>query len=214
MKRFAILLLAALVLLLVIVVCENTDLSSSDPGLSTTESTTASTGATCNHVFSEASFITPRTCDICKATEGEPLCMQCETWEDVVALVGFDEYSYELSVTDNNNSILLTLAFDDSDHFTNEDSLNNFMLSSYLVLIEVTWFTQNRLNVETPDRFQIDTFVSLDFPGGSITCLPVDTYSPMGFATALYVNEDSPQKFMIERLYNRFFELVALPKAS
>ena len=211
MKRFAILLSVALILLVVIVVYENTDLVNDEPTLSTTASTEA---ACVEHKFSEATFISPRKCEICEATEGEPLSMRCETWEEVIALAGFDEYSYELSVTDCDNCILLTLAFDDSDHFTNEDSVSNFMLRSYLVLMEVTWFTQNRLSVETPDRFQIDTLISLDFPGGSITCLPVDTYSPIGFTTSLHVDEDSPQKFMIERLYNRFFESVALPEAS
>ena len=209
MKRFAILLSVAFILLVVIVVYENADLSNDEPTVSATE---IPTGTACEHVFSEASFIRPRTCEICKAAEGEPLCMQCETWEEVVALAGFDEYSYDLQVMDSDNHVILYLTFDDLSLFTTEDMANDFMLRSYLSFISISWFSQNRLVVTTPETFQVDTSIRLNFPDGSITCMPIDNSSRMGFTTMLSCKEDSPNKAVLESAYNRFFSTVKIEK--
>ena len=212
MKRYAILLLVALVLLVAIVVYKITDQSGGDSGVSTTKSVTVSPGVACRHVFSEASFISPRTCDICKATIGEPLCMQCETWEEVVASAGFDEYSYELQVMESEDQVILYLTFEDTNLFTNEETVNNFMLRSYLSIISISWFSQNRLTVNTPDVFQVDTSIRLNFPDGSITCMPLDNSSRMGFTTMLSCEEDSQNKSILESAYDRFFSTVKIEK--
>ena len=211
MKRFAILLSVALILLVVIVVYENTDISNTEPAPSTTASTTVSTEAACvEHEFSEATFISPRKCEICEVTEGEPLCMQCETWEEVVALAGFDGYSYDLQVMDSDDHVILYLTIDDATLFATEETTNNFMLSSYLAFISISWFSQNRLGVTTPDVFQVDTSIRLNLPDGSITCMPVDNSSRMGFTTMLSCDEESPNKSILERAYDRFFNLVTI----
>lgn len=212
MKRLAILISVALILLVVIVVYENTDISNTEPAPSTTASTTVSTEAACvEHKFSEATFTSPRKCEICEVTEGEPLCAQCETWEEVVALVGFDEYLYELQVmdSDSDNHVILYLTFDD-DLFTTEDAAYGFMLRSFYACVGISWFSQNRLGVTTPNVFQVDTSIRLNFPDGSITCMPVDNSSRMGFTTMLSCDEESPNKHIIESAYNRFFNLVTI----
>lgn len=212
MKRFAILLSVALILLVVIVVYDNADLSNDEPALSATEATTMPTGTACEHVFSEASFIRPRTCEICKATEGEPLCMQCETWEEVIACAGFEEYSYDLQVMDSEDLVILSLTLDDNSLFATEETANRFMLRSYLSFIEISWFSQNRLGVTTPETFQVDISIRLSFPDGSITCVPVDNSSRMGFTTMLSCKEGSQNKAILERAYNRFFSTVKIEK--
>ena len=138
--------------------------------------------------------------------------MQCETWEEVVASAGFDEYSYELQVMESEDQVILYLTFEDTNLFTNEETVNNFMLRSYLSIISISWFSQNRLTVNTPDVFQVDTSIRLNFPDGSITCMPLDNSSRMGFTTMLSCEEDSQNKSILESAYDRFFSTVKIEK--
>lgn len=153
-------------------------------------------------------------CKICEAMEGKTFGTQCETWEDVVARAGFDKYSYELNVTEYDNIVSLELTLDDVEQFTDDSWVCDFMCDSYLAFVGISWFTQNKSSVVTPEKFQKHFVMQLDFPGGTISCQP-DEYlreSPIGIATRLYVDEESPNKFMVERLYNLFFKSVILPE--
>ena len=138
-------------------------------------------------------------CDICEAMEGKSFGTQCETWEDVVALAGFDKYSYEVNVT---------LTFDYAEQFTDDMWVSNFMCDSYLAFVGISWFTWNQSSVETPDKFQKAVGIILDFPGGLMVCNTQISYSPTGISTSLFVDEESSNKFRIERIYNLFFKSV------
>ena len=164
----------------------------------------------CVEHSSEAVFSQWGECDICEAMEGKSFGTQCETWEDVVALAGYDKYLYKLSVSEFENYVLLVLTFDETEQFADNDWVSCFMNDSYLAFVGISWFTQNKSSVVAPAKFQTDTLIRLDFPGGSIVCQTDDyfIYSPIGIKTGLFVDEESPNKFMIERLYNLFFESV------
>lgn len=204
MKRFTIVPLL-FTMVFTMIGCANT--SESEPVLTSSTATTESKGCV-EHDFSEASFISPRKCNICEVTEGEPLCVQCETWEDVVALAGFDEYEYDLQVMDSEDHVILYMTIDDDSLFATEDNANNFMLSSSLAFTCISWFSQNRLGVTTPEIFQVDTSIRLNFPDGSITCMPIGDRYGYGYSTMLSCEEDSPNKYMMQKAYNQFFESV------
>ena len=186
------------------------DLGSENQDVSQTESDV------CEEHSSELVFSPWGECNICEAIEGKSFGTQCETWEDVVALAGFSEYSYEFSVSEYENVVIITLTFDENGQFTDNDWVSWFMHDSYLAFVGISWFTQNKSSVATPDKFQKYVLVNLEFPGGEISYQPDDyfTFSPIGILTRLYVDEESPNKFMIERLYNLFFKTVILPEAG
>lgn len=214
MKSFAILISVALMLFAVITSYENADISSDEHTSSATTSTTAPTEpAGCvDHVFSEATFMTPRKCKNCEATEGKPLCAQCDTWEEIVACAGFEEYSYELQVmdSDEDNHVILYITITDDGLFDTEDSTCSFMLQSFFAMYGISRFSQNKLDVTTPKRFQVDTSIRLNFSDGSLTCMPVNGRYKLGFSTMLSCNEDSPNKYMIENAYNNLFSTVKI----
>lgn len=215
MKKLAIVVSLAVILFVVIIVLENTDMSINNPNTNTTEPTSTPTGATCvEHDFSKATFISPRKCKICDVTDGEPLCMQCETWEDVVALAGFEEYDYDLQVMDSTGSVILYITINDANLFATEDTANNFMLSSYSAFQCISWFSQNRLDVTTPKMFQVDTSIRLNFADGSLTCMPIDNRYRTGYSTMLSCEKDSSNKYTLEQAYYRFFKLVAIENAT
>ena len=197
-----------------IIGCNDTSKSESEqeftrPHTSTSEPTTES-NVCVNHDFSEATFISPRKCKICEETEGEPLCLQCETWEEVVALTGFDEYAYDLQVMGTEDHIILYITINDDGLFATEVSTNNFMLSSFTAFQCISWFSQNRLDVTTPEMFQVDTTIRLVFTGGSLTCMPIENRYRTGYSTMLNCDADSPNKSMIESAYNMFFSLTSI----
>lgn len=155
-------------------------------------------------------------CKICEAIAGKSFDFQCQTWEDVVTCAGFDEYSYKLNVTEHDNIVSITLTFDDTGYFSDNNWVGNFMSDSYLAFVRISWFTQNKSSVATPDRFQKYFVIKMDFPGGTIICLPDEYFreSPIGITTRLHVDEESPNKFMVERWYNIFFKSVILPETK
>lgn len=162
----------------------------------------------CEEHSSEAAYSQWGACAICEAMQGKCFGTQCETWEDVVARTGFGKYSYELSVTDYDNGVSLDLTFEDSEQFSDNDWVCDFMCDSYLAFVGISCFAQNQSSVEVPGKFQKFAVIKLDFPGGSIVCTTGASYSPVGISTSLYVDEESPNKFMIERVYNLFFKSV------
>lgn len=199
MKRVAIVFLAFAFLLTMVgcnVGSENQDTSEAESDV-------------CVEHSSETVFSPWGECNICEAMDGKSFGTQCETWEDVVALAGFDEYSYELSVTDYDTGVSLDLTFEDSEQFSDNDWVCDFMCDSYLAFVGINCFAQNQSSVEVPDKFQKFAVIKLDFPGGSIVCTTGASYSPVGISTSLYVDEESPNKFMIERIYNLFFKSVS-----
>ena len=208
MKKFAILLSVALILLVVIVVYDNADLSNDEPTLSATEAATIPTGRECVEHSSEAVVSQWAACAICEAKEGKSFGAHCETWEDVVSLAGFDKYSYELAVTEYDNWVSLDLTFDYAEQFTDDKWVCDFMCDSYLAFVGISWFTWNQSSVETPDKFQKFAVIMLEFPGGSVVCTTQASYSPIGISTRLFVDEESLNKFRIERIYNLFFKSV------
>lgn len=200
MKRFAVVFLAITVLFTMFgcgVESENQDMSEVEKEM-------------CEEHSSEVVFSKWRACTICEAMEGKSFGTQCETWEDVVACAGFDQYSYEISVTEYDNGVSLDLTFEDSEQFADNDWVCDFMCDSYLAFVGISWFTQNKSSVVAPDKFQKYFVIGLNFPGGTIVCQPDDynRVSSIGILTRLFVDEDSPNKFMVERLFNLFFKSV------
>ena len=212
MKKIAITLsvIIAFILLVVIIVCIEPEQATNGSPKATTPSTTEAVATCAEHDFIDATFISPRKCKICEATEGEPLCVQCETWEDVVALAGFDEYSYDLQVIDSSDNVILFITINDFDLPETEEGINNFMLNSFLSFLRISWFSQNRLTGNTPELFQVDTSIRLNFPGGNITCMPIGTRNGFGFSTMLSCEDDSPNKQVIENAYDKFFQSVSM----
>lgn len=149
-------------------------------------------------------------CEVCEAMAGYAFGTQCETWDDIVAIAGFNEYSYELSVSDRENIVVMTLTFSDVEKFSDEDFVRRFMRDSYLAFVGISWFAQNKSSIVTPDKFQKHFVIRLYFPGGTIVCQPDDynRVSSIGILTSLVVDEDSPNKFRVERLFNFFFNSV------
>ena len=205
MKRFIIVLLATAFTL---VGCASTSGSKLVPTATTENTPTVESNLCVNHNFSEATFISPRTCEICEMTEGEPLSAQCKTWEEVVTLAGFEGYAYDLQVFDSEEHVILILTFDDASLFATEEVANNFMLECFLAFMSISWFSRDRLLVTTPEVFQVDTSIRLNFPDGAITCMPIGSPYGMGYSTMLSCEEDSPNKYLVQKAYNQIFESV------
>lgn len=199
MKRFVILILSATILFTMV----GCNIGSENQDTPETES-----DACVEHSSELAAWSFQGECKICEAMEGKSFGTQCETWEDVVALAGFDKYSYEVNVTEYDNGISLDLTFDDAEQFTDDNWVCDFMCDSYLAFVGLSWFTWNKSSVEAPNKFQKFVVIMLEFPGGSIGCTTQACYSPIGISTSLFVDEESSNKFRIERIYNLFFKSV------
>lgn len=209
MKRFAIVLLL-LALLFTMIGCADTSEINPVSIPATTNTITAESEACINHDFAEASFISPRKCKICEETEGEPLCLQCETWEEVVALAGFEEYIYDLQVMGTEDHVILYITIDDDSLFATDDAIYDFMLESYAAFFGISWFSQNRLGVTTPEKFQVDVSIDVNFPGGSLICMPIENRYGTGYSTMLNCDKELPNKSKVESAYYFFFNLTAI----
>ena len=209
MKRIAI---ALLLVAMVFTIIGCSDRSESKPVSTpvTTNPITTESEACVNHDFAEASFISPRKCKICEMTEGEPLCVQCETWEEVVALAGFEEYTYDLQVMGTEDHVILYMTIDDDSLFATDNAIYDFMLESYSAFFGISWFSQNRLGVTTPEMFQVDVSINVNFPGGSLSCMPIENRYMTGYSTMLNCDKELPNKSKVESAYNYFFSLTAI----
>lgn len=203
MKRIAIVLSVILIVFTLITACGNRDTS-----IGEFASGTVSSEAGCVEHSSEAAYSQWSECTICEAMSGKQFTSQCETWEDIVARSGFDKYSYELTVEETDSIVMLSLTFEDAEIFSDDEwGVHYFMRDSYLAFVGISSFTQNRSSVDVPIEFQKFVIIKLDFPGGTVVCTTND-YTPLGISTSLYVDEESPYKFKIERVYNLFFKSV------
>ena len=108
MNRFVIVLLVVAFVLVGCASSPNDNNVKNNDGTSTSVSKTES-NVCVEHDFREATLLDPRICNTCAVTEGEPLYKQCETWDDVVAYSQLQKYSYELSVIDSGNNVVLSL---------------------------------------------------------------------------------------------------------
>ena len=159
------------------------------------------------HTFQEATLLDPRICSACAATEGEPLYKQCETWEDVVGYSQIRKYSYELSVVDSGNSVVLLLDFTDDTQFATEDSVKEFMVVAIYGLTEICGLARGEcmgIKIDTPTAFNIKCGVQLKMPGGTIYCFQ-STTNRFGIMTTLSCNEESPNASIIESAYDSSF---------
>lgn len=206
MKKFAIIPLL-FVLVFCVIGCANT--SESEPEqTSTTPSTSTTESKVCvEHNFTDGSLVSPRRCLECNTIEGEPLYKQCETWEDVVDCLYFDEMVYDLTVTEEDDSVTLLLEFVDDNQFSTEDLLKEFMVKALVSLPEIIGFTQGsymRTAVDTPDYFKKNATVFLAIPGATIGCVPYDG-NFFGFATCLIPDEGANDLTILESVYNTAF---------
>ena len=205
MKKFAIVLgfvVAVFAMLLVI----NPPNSEREP-TSATPSTPASEPKGCEHDFSEATLLSPRTCSVCYTTEGEPLYTQCETWEDVVGCLYFGEFTYKLRVEQNGNNCLLFLEFVDTSQFTTEESVKNFLSCSLMALNDVSGLVRGKrffMTIDTPAQFRRDVSISLIVPGGTIVCAPTDN-NMFGVYTVLAKDDASNLAPLLESAYKSTF---------
>ena len=200
MKKFAIIPLL-FVLVFFAIGCYNT--SGSEPvQISTTESTACS-----EHDFTDGSLLTPRRCLECNLQDGEPLYKQCETWEDVVDCLYFNEMVYDLTVTEAEDGVTLVLEFTDANQFATEGMVKEFMVKAFVNLPDIIGFTQGNyfgMGVDTPDYFRKDATVFLVVPGGTIGCVPYDG-NWFGIATCLIPDEESDNLAVLESAYNISF---------
>ena len=204
MKRFAIILV---VMVFTMIGCAN--ISESEPvQTSTTPSTFTTESRVCvEHDFSEATLLNPRECLNCDVTEGEPLYVQCETWDDVVGVSYFGEYSYDWVVTESNGDVFLKLNFNDITQFSTEDSVEEFMSYALVNLVEISGFVRGNymgVTINTPDNFRVNTVIFLNVPGGSINCIP-STANMFGIKTIFIRDKESQNADILERVYNSSF---------
>lgn len=207
MKRFAIVLLL-FAMIFTMVGCANTSESepaqtSTAPSASTTESKVC-----VEHDFTEATLLRPRECSECDTTEGEPLYKQCETWEDVVTCLYFDEMLYDLTVTEVDDGVILVLEFTDANQFATEALLKEFMVKAFVSLPEIIGFTQGsymRTAVDTPEYFnKKGVTIYLAIPGAAIGCIPYDG-NFFGIATCLIPDEGAADLTVLESVYSTAF---------
>ena len=208
MKRFAIVLLL-FAMVITMIGCANT--SEGEPAqTSTPPSTSTAESKECvKHDFCDATLVRPRYCQSCKATDGEPLYVQCETWEDVVGNLHFGEYPYDLRVVPNKNGdgYMLFLTFDDTEKFTTEESLKEFIVCVIGSLTELSGFVRGNylgMVIDTPAGFSGDTAVSITIPGGTIVATLIGS-NMFGFYTVLVKDEKSPNVDILGNIYNESF---------
>lgn len=206
MKRFIVVLL---VVAFALVGCTG---SPTGQNVQNSDRTSTSTSKTepkvcAEHNFQEATLLDSRICSACATTEGEPLYKQCETWEDVVGCSQIHKYSYELSVIDSGNSVVLLLDFTDDTQFTTEDSVKEFMAVAIYGLTEICGLARGEcmgIKIDTPTAFKIKCGVQLKIPGGTIYCFQ-STTNRFGIMTTLSCNEESPNASIIQSAYDSSF---------
>ena len=186
--------------------------SSSNQNVQNNEGTSTSVSKTeskvcVEHDFFEATLLDPRICSTCAVTEGEPLYKQCKTWEDVVGYSQMGKYSYELSVIDSDNNVVLLLDFTDDTQFATEDSIKEFMVVAIYGLTEICGLANGEcmgVKIDTPTAFNVKCGVQLKMPGGTIYCFQ-STASQFGIMTTLSCNKESPNASIIQSAYDSSF---------
>ena len=206
MKRFTIVLLL-FAMIFTIIGCGDT--SESDPVVtSTIPSTSTTESKVCvEHNFTDGSLLIPRRCLECNFLDGEPLYKQCETWEDVIACLYFDDMPYDLTVTEAEDGVTLVLEFTDANQFATEEQVKEFMVKALVNLPDIIGLTQGSylgMSVDTPDYFRKDTTVFLAIPGGTIGCVPYDG-NWFGIATCLIPDEEFENLAVLAGAYNTAF---------
>ena len=206
MKRFVIVLLL-FAMVFTIIGCGDT--WESDPvQTSATPSESTTDAQVCvEHDFIVATLSRPSHCSECDATEGEPLYKQCETWEDVVACLYFDDMPYDLTVTEDEDGVTLVLEFTDANQFATEDLVKEFMVKALMCLTDIIGFTQGSyvgIPIDTPDYFRKDTTVFLSVPGGTIAGVPYEG-NFFGFVTCLIPDEESANLAVLKSTYDVAF---------
>ena len=206
MRRFAIIFLI-FTMIFTTVGCAN-ELENEPVQTTTTPSESIAEAQVCvEHDFIVATLSRPAHCSKCDATEGEPLYKQCETWEDVVNCLYFDDLLYDLTVTEDENCVTLVLEFTNANQFATEDQVKEFMVKAIVSLPDIIGFTQGSylgVSVDTPDCFRKDATVFLAIPGGTIGCVPYDG-NLFGFATCLIPDELSANVTALKSAYDVAF---------
>lgn len=200
MKRFVLVLLV-IAMVFALIGCTNTLESESEP------TSTIETQECVEHDFSEAGFLTPRRCLVCNILDGDPLYKQCETWEDVIDCLYFDEMVYDLAVTEDGDSVTLVLYFTDATQFATEELIKGFMLKAFLSLPDIIGFTQGSYigtTIDTPDYFRKHVTIFLSVPGCAIAASPYDG-NWLGMATCLIPYDESTDITVFESAYNIAF---------
>ena len=206
MKRFSIVLLVFAVVLTGCTGSPNDQNAQNSDKPSTSVSKTEPT-ICAEHDFQAATLLDPRICSVCTATDGEPLYKQCETWEDVVGCSQISKYSYELSVIDSGNNVVLSLDFTDDSQFATEDSVKEFMVVDIYGLTEIFGFAGGEcmgIKIDTPAAFNVKCGVQLKIPGGTIYCFQ-SAARQFGIMTTLSCNEESPNASIIQSAYDFSF---------
>ena len=206
MKRFIIILL---VFAFALTGCTG---SPNDPNVQNNDGTSTSVSKAepnvcVEHDFLEATLLDPRICNTCSVTEGEPLYKQCETWEDVVSCSQIRKYSYELSVINSGNNVVLSLDFIDDAQFATEDSVKEFMIVAIYGLTEICGLVYGEcmgVKIDTPTAFNVKCGLQLKIPGGTIYCFR-STVNRFGIMTTLSCNEESTNASITKRAYDSSF---------
>lgn len=206
MKRFTITILI-FVLVFTLIGCDSSYQSEPVPTSTTSSSSTAESKVCVEHNFTDGSLVSPRRCLECNTIEGEPLYKQCETWEDVVGCLYFDDMLYDLTVTEVDDGVTLVMEFTDADQFATEDLIKEFMVKAFVSLPDIIGFTQGEylgVTIDTPDHFQKDATIFLAIPSATIACVPYDG-NLFGIATCLIPDEGAANLTALESAYNLAF---------
>ena len=200
MKRF-VLVLFLITMVFAMIGCTNTVGSESAP------TSTIELQGCVEHDFSEARLLTPRRCLECNILDGEPLYKKCETWEDVIDCLYFDDMVYDLTVTEDGDSVTLVLYFTDTNQFATEDLIKDFMVKAFISLPDIIGFTQGSYmgtTIDTSDYFRKNVTVFLSVPGCAIAAVPYDG-NLFGIATCLIPDGESTDITVFESAYHTAF---------
>ena len=206
MRRFIIVLLVSAVVLTGCAGSPNDQNAQNSDKTSTSISNTEP-NICAEHDFQEATLLDPRICSACAAVEGEPLYKQCETWEDVVGYSQMRKYSYELSVIESDDNVVLLLDFTDDTQFATEDSVKEFMVVAIYGLTEICGLAYGEcmgVKIDTPTAFNVKCGVQLKIPGGTIYCFQ-STTNRFGIRTTLSCTEGSTNAGIIKSAYDSSF---------